>query len=96
MECLLRMVIFLKYFVRSTLHYNKYFTDDDTRKCEESADCPEKKTCLAKECVDPCQDICGEKAFCRVEDHMPICNCDYGFEGNPYLKCSALENTNSK
>lgn len=55
--------------------------------CIQNSDCPVSKSCLNMKCVDPCIDICGFNAVCRVINHVPICNCNPGFSGNPLRIC---------
>jgi len=31
---------------------------------------------------------CGINSECRPENHRPVCYCPYGFEGDPYVRCS--------
>lgn len=58
--------------------------------CVLNSDCSKSKSCVRNKCVDPCPGVCGINAECRVNNHIPICNCLTGFTGNPSTKCSAI------
>lgn len=55
--------------------------------CDSSDDCPSINVCISKSCVDPCPGICGLKANCIAEDHIPICSCPDGYNGDPFIAC---------
>lgn len=55
--------------------------------CVQNSDCPRTKSCLNMKCVDPCVNLCGYKATCRVANHQPMCSCEPGFTGNPMRIC---------
>ncbi|XP_037295454.1 uncharacterized protein LOC119189544 isoform X2 [Manduca sexta] len=57
--------------------------------CVLNSDCQFNKACLRNKCVDPCPGSCGVNAECSVYHHDPICQCKYGFEGNPYEYCKS-------
>lgn len=56
--------------------------------CILSSECASDKACINQKCVDPCPNICGTNAQCRVRNHSPICTCINGFSGNPFISCS--------
>ncbi len=67
--------------------------------CDTNDECPEYTACRNRLCINPCakDDPCADGAFCRVDDHEPVCKCPEGYFGNPKEKCSELENkTNSQ
>jgi len=55
--------------------------------CTLSADCPRDKACMRNRCVDPCPGICGNNAMCEVMNHIPVCSCVQGYEGDPFVNC---------
>lgn len=58
--------------------------------CILSSECPADKACLNQKCADPCINICGSNAFCRVRNHSPICACANGFNGDPFTRCHPI------
>lgn len=59
--------------------------------CVINNDCPRDKACVRNKCVNPCKDTCGENAICDVYNHIPMCRCPEGMEGNAFTKCSPLQ-----
>ena len=59
--------------------------------CVVHSDCPSVKSCRNERCVDPCIDTCGLRALCRVVNHLPICICQPGYEGDPFSACHKIE-----
>ena len=59
--------------------------------CVVHSDCPSVKSCQNERCVDPCIDTCGLRALCRVVNHLPICICQPGYEGDPFSACQKIE-----
>lgn len=57
--------------------------------CRSSGDCPNDRTCLNAQCVDPCLygTACGFGAKCHAQNHLAICRCPQGYTGNPYVGC---------
>ena len=43
--------------------------------------------CIQQKCKDPCPGVCGTHASCSVNNHYPICQCDPGYEGDPFSNC---------
>ena len=58
--------------------------------CVFNNDCPTDKACQSQNCVDPCPGLCGSNAYCRVRNHIPICVCNKGFTGDPFVQCSRI------
>lgn len=59
--------------------------------CVVSSECPQDKACIKQKCTDPCPNMCGENAFCKVVNHNPICSCTRGFTGDPFTRCNRDE-----
>lgn len=55
--------------------------------CVVNAECHHNLACSNYKCIDPCIDICGQNAECRVIQHNPICSCKKGFIGDPFIRC---------
>ena len=59
--------------------------------CLKDDDCPFTKSCVNKECTDPChQTACGKQAVCLVEYHRAHCSCPAGLQGNPLVSCEQV------
>lgn len=55
--------------------------------CILSSECPLDKSCINQKCKDPCPGTCGQYAKCQVVNHNPICSCNIGFTGDPFVRC---------
>lgn len=55
--------------------------------CTLSADCQRNQACMRNRCVDPCPGTCGVNAVCEVSNHIPVCSCIQGYEGDPFSSC---------
>lgn len=56
--------------------------------CVLNSDCPSDKACLRSKCVNPCEGgTCAPNALCTVYNHIPMCSCPSGMEGNPFIQC---------
>lgn len=56
--------------------------------CVHDADCPANAACITvlgePKCKDVCEDaVCGRNAQCVAENHVGLCGCRSGFDGNP-------------
>ena len=58
--------------------------------CVVNQDCPTDKACQSQKCIDPCPGLCGINAFCRVRNHIPVCLCNQGYTGDPFLQCRRI------
>lgn len=58
--------------------------------CITSLECPLDKACMQRKCVDPCPGVCGQNAYCLVRNHAPLCSCEAGLTGNPFVRCLPL------
>jgi hypothetical protein len=52
-----------------------------------NSDCPLDKACLDQRCSDPCSNVCGNDASCKVINHSPICSCTPPLTGDPFVRC---------
>ena len=55
--------------------------------CTINQECPSNLACIQQKCKDPCPGVCGTHASCSVNNHYPICQCDPGYEGDPFSNC---------
>lgn len=58
--------------------------------CILNNDCPKNKACKNKKCIDPCPGVCGQNAECSVINHVPMCSCIQGYQGNAFIYCSKI------
>lgn len=45
---------------------------------------------MMNKCRDPCPGTCGQNAECHVVNHLPVCTCLYGYNGDPFKYCSVI------
>lgn len=64
--------------------------------CVLSTDCARDKACIRNKCMDPCPGTCAVNAQCDVINHIPMCSCPQGFDGNAFVLCKpiVIENKN--
>lgn len=55
--------------------------------CVQNSDCDLSKACTNNKCVNPCNGACGSGASCDVINHYPVCFCDRGLKGDPFVYC---------
>jgi hypothetical protein len=58
--------------------------------CVINADCASNLACVNKHCRDPCIGVCGTNAQCDVVNHIPVCSCFKGYEGDPFGSCRQI------
>lgn len=58
--------------------------------CVLNSDCPKDKACLLSKCKNPCPGTCAHNALCEVINHIPMCSCPSGMEGNAFVQCSPI------
>lgn len=56
--------------------------------CVLNAECPSQEACINMKCKDPCPGSCGVDANCHVLNHVPICTCQDGYTGDPFIRCT--------
>ena len=64
--------------------------------CVVNSECPQESACITQRCQDPCPGLCGINAYCRVRNHVPICACNQGYEGDPFSRCNRITSEFSK
>jgi len=45
---------------------------------------------MMNKCRDPCPGTCGQNAECHVVNHLPVCTCLNGYNGDPFKYCSVI------
>lgn len=55
--------------------------------CVLNSECPRNRACINRKCVDPCIGVCAQNALCDVINHLPMCSCPHGMEGNALVQC---------
>ena len=58
--------------------------------CILNSDCRPEFACMSRKCRDPCPGLCGQNAICRVRNHVPLCICNQGYEGDPFSVCRLI------
>lgn len=53
-----------------------------------NSECSSREACIQQKCKDPCPGSCGSEAECHVLNHLPICTCRDGYEGDPFVRCN--------
>lgn len=56
--------------------------------CVLNTECSNDKACINMKCQNPCLGSCGLSAVCDVVNHVPMCSCPDGYEGDPFVSCS--------
>jgi len=55
--------------------------------CVFNSDCSNQQACILQHCRDPCIGVCGTNAECIVANHVPVCSCPRGMQGDPFIGC---------
>lgn len=56
--------------------------------CTSNEECLPSLACIRMKCKNPCENICGSNAECKVVSHSPICLCAFGYTGDPFFGCT--------
>ena len=64
--------------------------------CVVNSDCSQELACISRKCQDPCPGLCGVNAYCRVRNHVPICVCNQGYQGDPFSQCRRITTTSPR
>lgn len=61
--------------------------------CFTDNDCPSSAACIDNHCKNPCESpkACGENAECLPVNHDATCKCPLRTQGDPLVKCAAVE-----
>lgn len=70
------------------------YQGDPYRECRPECilnnDCSRDKACIRNKCIDPCPGTCGQNAECAVINHIPMCTCIQGYQGNAFVLCTPI------
>jgi hypothetical protein len=55
--------------------------------CVLNSECSSQQACINLKCKDPCPGSCGVDAKCHILNHVPICTCNDGYTGDPFVRC---------
>ncbi|CAB0029718.1 unnamed protein product, partial [Trichogramma brassicae] len=60
------------------------------QECTMNSDCATDQVCLQFKCINPCDlgTVCGGNARCKCIYHTPTCECNDGYFGNPFIRCT--------
>ncbi|XP_046389831.1 neurogenic locus notch homolog protein 1-like [Ischnura elegans] len=58
--------------------------------CTINPECRSNLACIREKCRDPCPGSCGVGAQCSVINHVPICTCQQGYTGDPFISCHVI------
>lgn len=56
--------------------------------CVTNTDCNNDRACINMKCENPCLGSCGLNAICKVINHVPMCSCPEGYQGDPFAICN--------
>lgn len=55
--------------------------------CFDNVECRGDLACKNGRCVNPCSGACGSGANCEAINHVAVCSCPSGFQGDPFHVC---------
>jgi len=58
--------------------------------CVINDECRRDQACSQQTCVNPCTGACGRNAQCYVKNHLAVCKCDSGYNGDPFRQCNKI------
>lgn len=58
--------------------------------CVLNQDCAAQEACIQQRCSNPCIGSCGFEAKCHVLNHLPICTCNDGYQGDAFVQCTQI------
>jgi len=58
--------------------------------CVINDECPKTQACVQQKCKEPCDGACGLNADCTVRNHVAICKCRPGYDGDPFRQCTKV------
>lgn len=59
--------------------------------CIVNSDCSADQACVRSKCQNPCPGFCGYNAMCQVVNHVPLCTCQSGYTGDPFVQCNFIQ-----
>ena len=62
--------------------------------CVVNSQCSSDLACVNQKCTSPCPDPCGIGTQCKVINHSPICVCNPGYTGDPFMRCFPVPRKN--
>lgn len=63
----------------------------DSLECISNNECGSREACINRRCSDPCPGSCGLNTECRVFSNTPMCLCNAGFTGDPFIRCTPIQ-----
>ena len=58
--------------------------------CIINDECNRQQACSNQHCINPCDGACGLNSECTVRNHLPICKCPRGYDGDPFRQCNKI------
>ncbi|ERL90523.1 neurogenic locus notch homolog protein 1 isoform X1 [Dendroctonus ponderosae] len=55
--------------------------------CLGDPDCPNNQACIDYVCQNPCVGQCGVNAECNPRNHLAVCTCPTGYQGDALSQC---------
>lgn len=59
--------------------------------CVINSDCSANQACIRSKCQNPCPGFCGYNAVCQIVNHTPLCTCQSGYTGDPFVQCNVIQ-----
>ncbi|XP_060520378.1 neurogenic locus notch homolog protein 1 isoform X2 [Cylas formicarius] len=76
------------------------YTGDPVRGCQrgectEDSHCPPSQACIEYRCQNPCVGQCGTNAECNARNHVAVCTCPSGYQGDALYQCNLNRGTSA-
>lgn len=55
--------------------------------CLSDSECPTNRACIDYACQNPCVGQCGANAECNPRNHIAVCTCPDGYQGDALSQC---------
>ncbi|KAF5287630.1 hypothetical protein FQA39_LY15833 [Lamprigera yunnana] len=59
--------------------------------CQSNIDCRNNQACFEYKCENPCRGQCGINAVCNPRNHIAVCTCLEGYNGDALTQCYRSE-----